>query len=575
MSKGFRIWIVMIALLKMVVLVGITMFANSIGGVLGQIYELDMGAGELKSQLLIAFIASIIMLVGDVLVGEAEHRCTARARVCLRKQILGKVLELDVGDIDTLGATRTINAAVDGVETMQLYYNRYLPGLLYCLAAPIYLFFALKDKSLPAAASLLIFAIVIMPLNSVFRKIIEKLKTEYWNSLGDLTSYYLESINSLTTTELFNRGPDREEKLKGKARHLTDIIIGVMKINFSSVCLNEIFINIGIFTASAIVCYELIENKIGLVPALTVLLLSYSFFASIRQLQWIAHNALMGIAAAQNVSDILDIDTGMKLCPDDTAPGETFKGIKFENVSFAYKGRENVLNNVNLEITHNKITAIVGESGCGKSTIVNMLLRFYDAQNGKITFDGRDFMSIDPAVLRKRIIMVPQYVFVFSGTIRENLLIANQNATDGELMEVLEQVKLKNWVDSQPEGLDSEVGDAGSRLSGGQRQKIGIARALLCKAKYIIFDESTSSVDEESEREIWTCIEELADTRTLIIISHRLSTVRNAHCIYVIDNGSVEESGSHDELISHHGLYSRLVTQQEMLEAQGKRRVAI
>lgn len=138
-----------------------------------------------------------------------------------------------------------------------------------------------------------------------------------------------------------------------------------------------------------------------------------------------------------------------------------------------------------------------------------------------------------------------------------------------------QQVKLKNWVDSQPEGLDSEVGDAGSRLSGGQRQKIGIARALLCKAEYIIFDESTSSVDEESEREIWTCIEELADTRTLIIISHRLSTVRNAHCIYVIDNGSVEESGSHDELISHHGLYSRLVTQQEMLEAQGKRRVAI
>ena len=154
-------------------------------------------------------------------------------------------------------------------------------------------------------------------------------------------------------------------------------------------------------------------------------------------------------------------------------------------------------------------------------------------------------------------------------------MIAHHYATDAELYEALEQVRLADWVRSQPEGLDAPVGDAGARLSGGQRQKIGIARALLCRAEYIIFDEATSSVDEENEREIWDCIGRLAETRTLIIISHRLSTIRNADVIYLIENGRVREFGSHDRLMALGGVYSELVSQQEELEAMGRRRSAV
>ena len=299
----------MIAFLKLVVLIGITMFATSISYVLGALFHPE--GTELKLQLLRALISSGIMLMGNLLIGEAEFRCSAKARKNIRTRIMEKVLELDVGDIDRLGPTRTINSAVDGVETMQGYYTRYLPGLIYGLVAPIFTFFVLRSRCLPAAVLLLCSAIIIVPLNNIFRSVVEKLKKDYWKDLNDLTSYYLDSINGLTTTELFGRSTDREKTMKRKAQKLSDTIISVMCNNFSSVCFNELLMNLATFAALAIVCVQLIQGKIGLVPALTVLMLSHGFFGSIRQIQWIAHEALIGIAAAQNVADILEIDSSM------------------------------------------------------------------------------------------------------------------------------------------------------------------------------------------------------------------------------------------------------------------------
>ncbi|MCQ2438694.1 MAG: ATP-binding cassette domain-containing protein [Oscillospiraceae bacterium] len=573
MSKGFRVWILTITAMKLIVLLGVNKFATSIGTILGQLFNGGVTIGQLRMDLFGALIGAAIILVGDLLVGEAEYRCTAKARISLREQILQKVLELDVGDIDKLGTTATINAAVDGVELMLIYYNKYLPGLLYCVIAPIMLFFFIIGKSVPAAILLLTASLIITPINNIFKVINDRMKGDYWNTLNKLTECYLENINGLTTAELFNRGLDREKKLDGIAQHLKDIIVDVMTLNFSSTALNEFLINATIVSSAAVVCNQLISGKLGLVQALTVLLLSYSFFGSIRALQWIAHDALHGVAAAHSVADILAVDTTKPVSKDKSKHND-FIGIKFENVSFGYKERKKVLENVNIEIAHNKVTAIVGESGSGKSTIVNMLLRFYDTDTGRITFDGRDYLSIPPEELRKKIIMVPQSVFVFGGTLRENLLISNINATDDELWEVLEQVKLKQWAESTQEKLDVPVGDAGSRLSGGQRQKVGIARALLSKAEYIIFDEATSSVDEESEREIWSCIGRLAQTRTLIIISHRLSTIKNADVIYLIDKGIVDECGSHDQLMLRNGKYAALVTEQNELENHVRRSVA-
>ena len=569
LSKGFRGWILMIAFLKLVVLIGITMFATSISYVLGALFHPE--GTELKLQLLRALISSGIMLMGNLLIGEAEFRCSAKARKNIRTRIMEKVLELDVGDIDRLGPTRTINSAVDGVETMQGYYTRYLPGLIYGLVAPIFTFFVLRSRCLPAAVLLLCSAIIIVPLNNIFRSVVEKLKKDYWKDLNDLTSYYLDSINGLTTTELFGRSTDREKTMKRKAQKLSDTIISVMCNNFSSVCFNELLMNLATFAALAIVCVQLIQGKIGLVPALTVLMLSHGFFGSIRQIQWIAHEALIGIAAAQNVADILEIDSSMTTL-EETDTHSFFSGIRLKDVDFSYTNRSEVLSEVNMDIPEGATVAIVGESGCGKSSIASLLLRFYDPKGGTITINGQDYRTIDPDRIRRQIIMVPQYVYIFSGSLRENLQMGNNHATDGELLEALEQVRLKKWVQEQPAGLDCSVGDAGARLSGGQRQKIGIARALLAQSEYIIFDEATSNVDPESEQEIWDCLKELSERKTLIIISHRLSTIRNADLIYVMESGHMVEKGSHDELMGHNSLYNHLVTEQNILESQGERR---
>lgn len=564
MSKGFRFWIFAIAALKIMVLVGITMFANSIGSILGQLYS---GEGQVDFTVLIvrSIIASVIMLVGEILVGEVEHICTAKARLNIRSEIFNKLLDLDVRDISKIGATNTINSSVDGVELIQMYYNRYLPGLIYSVAAPIYMFFALMNKCLPAAIVLLIVSLIVTPLNNIFRNKIDKLKSDYWTGMNRLSSYYVENIKGMTTSEVYNRGDDKEAELNNRANFVSRIIIRIMQLNFSSIGLSELIMNLSIFAAVAICGGQLLAGSIALPAALTVLMLSFGFFGSIRHLQWIEHEAIQGIAASGKIAEVLDVDTTREMSSD-TEPKNDFKGIRLENVKFSYDGKKEILKGVDIDIPQNSTVALAGESGCGKSTVVNMLLRFYDSQDGRITFDGRDYMSIEPEDLRKQIIMVPQQVYIFSGNVRDNLLIADPTASDEDMMTVLDQVRLGDWVRSLKEGLSAGVGDAGSRLSGGQRQKIGIARAILSDAPYIVFDESTSSVDEDSEREIWECIRGLGKTRTLIIISHRLSTIRGADRIYVLEDGLVTEKGDHETLMGNNGIYRRLVTEQNELE---------
>ena len=220
-----------------------------------------------------------------------------------------------------------------------------------------------------------------------------------------------------------------------------------------------------------------------------------------------------------------------------------------------------------MKIPRGSVAALVGLSGCGKSTTASLLMRFCDPITGKIYMDGKDYCSLKPEELRRHIAMVPQQVNLFSGTIRENLLLADPQADDATLWEALAEAGLEKFVRALPRGLDADVGNAGASLSGGQRQKIGIARALLSRAEYMIFDEATSSVDPESEKEIWETIGRLAHTRTLIIISHRMSTVRGADCIYVLQKGEVAQRGSHTELMAQDGLYRDLVVRQQAMEA--------
>lgn len=570
MAKGLWGWIFLITALKLGTLIGTALFAGILSGTLGSLTALDMTAAKAGTAVLNALLTAVAMLLCELLTGEAVYRCTAKARQTLRTEIFSKVLELDVGNVEKIGPVSAITSSVDGVEAMTVYYSQYLPGLLYSILAPIYLFFQLKSVSLPVAIVLFALSIVIMPVNNIYRKHIESLKSDYWNSLEDMTGYYLENVQGLTTFKLYGQDERRTDGLRAKAENFNRRIMDVMKVNFQSFLLTDGLIYAGIVLSTVIAGQQLLSNHISFASALMVLMLSFGFFSSVRQLMGATHAALAGVSAADKVEKLLAVDTARPYHPEIKKESPAYSGIEIRHAVFSYSERKPAVRDISLKIPRGKITALVGLSGCGKSTVASLLMRFSDLQSGSILIDGQDYTSIRPEDLRKRIIMVPQYVSLFSGTIAENLRIAAPNAADEDLLQALEDVRLKDWVTAQPEGLNTPVGDAGSRLSGGQRQKIGIARALLCRAEYIIFDESTSSVDVESEREIWNCIGELALTRTLIIISHRLSSIRNADCIYVLENGKVAESGVHDTLMHNNGLYYKLVTEQLELEKQGE-----
>lgn len=573
MARGLWRWILLITGLKLAALIGLTAFARIISSFLGNVNSPELTAADAGQAILSALLAAVAMLLSELLTGEVEYRCTAKARQSLRAGIFSKVLALDVGNIEKIGPVSAITSSVDGVESMQVYYSKYLPGLLYSLIAPFYLFFQLQQVSFSSAILLFAVSLLLLPVNNIFRRHIEKLKTEYWSSLEDLTGYYLESVQGLTTLKLFGQDENRTRVLAEKSRGFNNKIMDVMKVNFSSFLLTDGLIYGAVVVVAAIAAWQLLNGNLSLSDGLMVLLLSFGFFGSVRQLMSATHSALAGVSAADKVERLLAVDTSRPYHPDMPEEENPYDGIRLEHVSFRYQERNAALKDISLEIPKGKVTALVGLSGSGKSTIAALLMRFYDLENGRILLEGRDYTSFTPEELRRRVIMVPQTVHLYSGTLAENLRMAAPAATDEELMEVLREVRLKEWVLSQPDGLNTSVGDAGGKLSGGQRQKIGIARALLCKAEYIIFDEATSSVDMESEREIWSCIDELSQTRTLIIISHRLSTIQNADVIYVLENGQIAQKGIHEELMQKTGLYRQLVEEQAKLEQIGEEEI--
>ena len=566
LARGLWQWILAIAAVSFLTLVGTTALAEIVSQFLGSLFEPQVVLSTVKSAVGAAFLASVFTFLAQLVKGLIEYKTAAKARSTMRKTIFSKVMELDAGGIEKIGPTSAITAAVDAVEQMQAYFSSYLPSLIFSVVAPMYLFFHLKNISLIVAVLLLFVSLILFPLHNVFRGKIEALRKTYWRSLDDLTGYYMDGLRGLTTLKLFDRDREHSRVLGEKADVLNKNINAFMKINFTSFLVTELLIYAAI-TVSLVICITGMRNgDITIAQALTVLMLSYSYFSAIRQVMSASHSALTAISAAGKVEEILQTDTSRPYNPELPADPEHFDGIRMEHVSYGYEGRSRALQDVSLTIPRGSSVALVGLSGCGKSTAASLLMRFCDPDQGTIFIEGKEYRSVTPQQLRTNIAMVPQQVNLLSGTIRENLLLADPNANDEKLKEALSEAGLGSFLKTLPKGLDSDVGNAGAALSGGQRQKMGIARALLSEAQYMIFDEATSSVDPQSEREIWETIGRLSKTRTLIIISHRMSTIQNANCIYVLEKGVVAQRGSHAELMQQGGLYRELVTRQQAME---------
>ena len=567
MTKGLWGWILSLVVIRVCSLVMITSFATRISYFLGNMMNPTFTHDEIRNVVIQILVVSVLIFVFQFIQGELEYRAQAAARSSIRQKLFTKTMSLDAGYIEKIGPNSAITSAVDGVEQMQVYYSVYLPSLLFSVIAPIYLFTKIYPSSFLIACILLIVSFVLLPLHNVFRYRIEKLRKSYWVSLEDMTGYYLDSIRGLSTLKLFDQSDKHAEVLGEKAEYLNHQINEFMKVNFTSFLVTEGIIYITLFVCVLIAVSSLSNQTMELSTVLMILLLGYSYFGSIRQLMSATHDALTAVSAASRAEEILAVKTTE--IKQEKQPIPYQDGIVLKDVSFSYEGRKEVLHHVNIKIEKSKTTALVGLSGCGKSTIASMLMKFIYPASGAVYLNGIDYACMNREEIGKYIVMVSQTVNLFSDTIRNNLLLANPSATDEKIWQVLEEVSLDKHIQRMKDGLDTMVSESGSNLSGGQKQMMGIARALLTDAEYIIFDEATSAVDPESEKIIWQCIEKLSKKRTLIIISHRLSAIRNADQIIVLQSGVVEEVGNHEQLMKNHGLYRTLVEEQNELEVQG------
>ncbi|WP_294207972.1 ATP-binding cassette domain-containing protein [uncultured Solobacterium sp.] len=566
MAKGLWIWIISLVVIRVCSLVMITNFASNISYFLGNMMSPTFTHDEIRNVVIQIIIVSILIFVFQLIQGELEYRAQAAARSSIRQKLFTKTMSLDAGYIEKIGPNSAITSAVDGVEQMQVYFSVYLPSLIFSVIAPVYLFTKIYPSSFFIACILLLVSFVLLPLHNVFRYRIEKLRKSYWKSLEDMTGYYLDSIRGLSTLKLFDQSDKHAEVLGEKADYLNRQINEFMKVNFTSFLVTEGIIYITLFLCVFIAINGFVNKTMDLSGVLMILLLGYSYFGSIRQLMSATHDALTAVSAATRAEEILAVES--EKIRQNKKQDSYQEGILLKDVSFSYEGRKEVLQNINIEIEKSKTTALVGLSGCGKSTIASMLMKFIYPSSGAIYLNGKDYACMNREEIAKYIVMVPQTVSLFNDTIRNNLLVANPFASDEQLWQVLHEVSLDKHIQKMSDGLDAMVSEFGSNLSGGQKQMMGIARALLTDAEYIIFDEATSAVDPESEKIIWDCIDKLSKKRTLIIISHRLSAIRNADQIIVLRAGAVEEIGNHDELMKNHGIYRDLVEEQNKLEVQ-------
>lgn len=566
MTKGLWGWILSLVVIRVCSLVMITSFATRISYFLGNMMNPSFTRDEIRNVVIQIIIVSVLIFVFQFIQGELEYRSQAAARSSIRQKLFTKTMSLDAGYIEKIGPNSAITSAVDGVEQMQVYYSVYLPSLIFSVIAPIYLFTKIYPSSFLIACILLVVSFVLLPLHNIFRYRIEKLRKSYWVSLEDMTGYYLDGIRGLSTLKLFDQSDKHAEVLGEKADYLNHQINEFMKVNFTSFLVTEGIIYITLFICVLIAVTGLSNQAMELSSVLMILLLGYSYFGSIRQLMSATHDALTAVSAASRAEEILAVKTAE--IKQEGKHNMSQDSIVLEDVSFSYEGRKEVLHHVNIKIEKSKITALVGLSGCGKSTVASMLMKFIYPSSGAVYLNGKDYACMNRKEIGEYIVMVPQTVNLFSDTIRNNLLLANPSATDEKLWQVLKEVSLDKHIRRMSEGLDTMVSESGSNLSGGQKQMMGIARALLTDAEYIIFDEATSAVDPESEKIIWQCIEKLSKKRTLIIISHRLSAIRHADQIIVLQAGVVEEVGNHEELMKNHGLYRTLVEEQNELEVE-------
>lgn len=525
----------------------------------------------IEKTIMILALVVIIRFVCERMGARSSYLACVDVKGILREKIYDKMLKLGASYSEQVSSSEVVQVSTEGVEQLETYFGKYLPQLFYSLIAPLTLFLILCRVSVKASVILLI-CVPLIPISIVVvQKIAKRLLNNYWSIYTGLGDSFLENLQGLTTLKIYQADQQKADEMDVESQNFRRITMKVLTMQLNSTSVMDIVAYGGAAIGMAVAVSEFLKGNIGVAGTLCIVLLASEFFLPLRLLGSFFHIAMNGMAASDKIFKILDLpepQAGEKTLPDGALD------ITLKDVHFSYEEGREILKGINLNLPVGSFVSLVGESGCGKSTIAGILAAKNRGYNGEITIGGVPLNEVNETNLMQRVVLVRHNSYLFKGTVEENLKMAKPDATKEEMEAVLQKVNLLGFLQTQG-GLQTQLLEKASNLSGGQCQRLVIARALLKEdSKVYIFDEAASNIDVESEELIMNVIHDLAKTKTVLLISHRLANVVKSDRIYFLKDGEIKESGKHEELMSQNGAYRHLYESQMALENYGKGEVA-
>lgn len=559
-------YIVYAILWQWVALLSQVLAVFSIADLLERVIYQSVTAAVVEQTIITLILVVVVRFICERMGAKSSYLACVDVKRILREKIYEKMLKLGASYKEQVSSSEVVQVSTEGVEQLETYFGKYLPQLFYSLIAPLTLFAILCRVSIKASVVLLI-CVPLIPISIVVvQKIAKKLLNKYWSIYTGLGDSFLENLQGLTTLKIYQADQQKADEMDVESQNFRRITMKVLTMQLNSTSVMDIVAYGGAAVGMAVALSEFLKENISIAGTICIVLLASEFFLPLRLLGSFFHIAMNGMAASDKIFKILDLSepqTGDKNLPDDSLD------ISFKNVHFAYEENREILKGIDLYLPVGSCVSLVGESGCGKSTIAGIISAKNRGFTGEITIGGVSLSEVNESDLMKHVVLVRHNSYLFKGTIEENLRMAKPDATEEEMNTVLKKVNLLGFLQTQ-DGLQTKLLEKASNLSGGQCQRLVIARALLYDATVYIFDEAASNIDVESEELIMDVIHELAKIKTVLLISHRLANVVESDQIYFLKNGEIQEHGKHEELMQKDGEYRHLYKSQMALENYGR-----
>lgn len=535
---------------------------------LGHVLNNTLTISHLKSTFLLLLRVIVIRYTCERMSARTSYLASVDVKRILREKIYDKMLKLGASYNEYVSSSEVVQVSTEGVEQLETYFSKYLPQLFYSLLAPITLFIILSRVNLKASIILLI-CVPLIPISIVaVQKFAKKLLSNYWSTYTGLGDSFLENLQGLTTLKIYQADKMKAEEMDQESEKFRKITMKVLIMQLNSISVMDIVAYGGAAVGMVIALLEYLHGHINMQGTLCIILLASEFFLPLRLLGSFFHIAMNGMAASDKIFRILDIPEisfGKEVLSDHSLD------ILLKDVHFSYEENREILKGIDMTLQKGSFISLVGESGCGKSTIAGILAGKNRGYTGDITIGGTPLKDVNEEDLMNHVVLIRHNSYLFKGTVEENLHMADPHATKEEMEAVLDKVNLLGFLNSQ-DGIKTKLLEKASNLSGGQCQRLALARALLKKdVSVYILDEAASNIDIESEELIMNVIHELAKTKTVLLISHRLANVVKSDHIYFLQDGQIKEHGSHTELMNQNGAYKHLYEAQMALENYGKK----